>query len=208
MPRAGRSAAAGSRPRAGRRPRASHGRARARSASPVRPLPGWPSATPSPSSSTSIDAVAALAATRIAQLRARLWRTTFVVPSRTAQASTASTSGGSDTLPSSRRHSIPAASSAARAPESASPSASWRYACTASRTSPSACRVTSWISPSSSAARAGSRSTSFWASSLFNAITESVWPSRSCRSRAIRRRSSATASRASSSRASRSCWLA
>ena len=41
-----------------------------------------------------------------------------------------------------------------------------------------------------------------------SAISESVWPSRSCRSRAIRSRSSETASRASSSRAARSSRFA
>ena len=56
-------------------------------------------------------------------------------------------------------------------------------------------------------ARAGSSGSSRPASSLLSVISDRLWPSVSCRSRAIRDRSSATASRASSCRASSSAWL-
>ena len=52
---------------------------------------------------------------RISQWRAWLWRITFVVPSRTAQASTASTSAGSAGCASASSQSMPAAVSAVRA---------------------------------------------------------------------------------------------
>ena len=55
---------------------------------------------------------------RIVACCAPLWRITFVAPSRTVQASTASTSGGSATSGLTNRASIPAASSAIRAPAS------------------------------------------------------------------------------------------
>ena len=53
-------------------------------------------------------------------------------------------------------------------------------------------------------ARAGSRAISFCASSLLSTTTESVWPSRSCRSRAMRSRSASFASRSTSACARRS----
>jgi hypothetical protein len=63
---------------------------------------------------------------RISQWLAWLWRMTFVVPSRTAQASTASTSAGSAGCAPASSQSMPAAASAERARVSDSASASPR----------------------------------------------------------------------------------
>ena len=71
---------------------------------------------PSPSSTTSTAASPSAGTRRIALWRAPLWRMTLVAASRTVHASTASTSGGSATCGRSIVASIPAASSAVRAP--------------------------------------------------------------------------------------------
>ena len=110
---------------------------------------------------------------------------------------------------SSSSQSIPAAASADRAPLELVA----RATCAGSPARPrapraSASRVTVWMSSSSAAARSGSCSSSRAASSLLSAITERLWPSRSCMSRAMRSRSSETASSASSSRAACSSRLA
>lgn len=62
----------------------------------------------------------------IRQLPRAAVRTMFVVPSRTAQASTASMSAGSSTWAASSLASMPAACSAMRAPSSSLASVGWR----------------------------------------------------------------------------------
>src|SRR5581483_9165523 len=119
-PRARRSARLGSgkgivarrpNPRAGRGPAANEPPSRAtRSANPLKPLPVRPGRLPSldgalprPSSSTSTTRAFPSVVKRIVQCLARLCRTTLVTPSRTIQARTDSTAGGSgSSLPCSR----------------------------------------------------------------------------------------------------------
>src|SRR4051812_22803826 len=100
---------------------------RTRASSPASPWPAPLAATapgtPSPSSTTSTVASPSAGTRRIALWRAPLWRMTLVAASRTVQASTASTSGGSATCGRSIVASIPAAPSAVRAPSSSASSA-------------------------------------------------------------------------------------
>src|SRR5262249_49463506 len=85
---------------ASRRPRTPF----ARCASPASPLPSRPAdVSTMPSSSTSTAALSPFLRMRMSQCSALLWRTTLVAPSRTAQASTASTSGETATSPPSTR---------------------------------------------------------------------------------------------------------
>src|SRR3954452_21438604 len=184
--------------------------ARTRSVSPARPLP-VPPVGPRPSSVTvsSMTGEAAPSSgspSSTVTACAPLCRSTLVVASRTTQPSTASTLPGRGGTADGALSAMPAADSAERASASAWAQLTWRYPLTASRTSASARRAAASTSAISSRARAGSRSASRPASWLFSAISDRLWPSRSCRSRAKRSRSSATALRASSSRASVS-WV-
>src|ERR1700694_3869674 len=100
-------------------------RSSTRSRSPRSPLPGC-SVPPRPSSTTSTVALPSLASMRIAQRLAWLCRITFVTPSRTVQAKTASTAGGSGAWSCSTRSWMPPAVRASRAPASSAPTVGWR----------------------------------------------------------------------------------
>ena len=149
------------------------------------------------------SAAASPGSMRIVAWRAPLWRITFVAPSRTVQASTASTSGGrvdrrvvEPRLDPGRLERDP------RAGELAAPASGC-----GSRRPPRAPRASAVARHGPAARRCGAppppgdRGSSRPASCALSAISDRLWPSRSCRSRAKRRRSSATASSASSARA-------
>src|ERR1700737_2052194 len=182
-------------------------RSSTRSRSPRSPLPGC-RGPPRPSSTTSTVARPSWLVMRIAQRFAWLCRMTFVTPSRTVQARTASTAGGSGAWSWWTWYSMPAAVRASCAPASSAASVGWRYPATASRTSRNAPRATFSISSTSWAARPGVFLINRPASSLFSAITDRLWPRGSCKSLANRSRSSPTASLAICSRASESWRLA
>jgi hypothetical protein len=90
-------------------------RARARSASPARPVP-WPADGGAPSLTISSRIRPASWLAVIEQVAASLWRRMLVTPSRTAQPSTSSTAGGNSGRSASMRASIPAAASRVAAP--------------------------------------------------------------------------------------------
>ena len=117
-----RDAAGGSRPRARARVELAARAPATRSRSPASPWPAAgrrPAVAAAPSSTISALAPPSARPRRGSSQRcAPLWRITLVVPSRTAQASTASTAGGSATSGRRAAASIPAASSAIRAPAS------------------------------------------------------------------------------------------
>ena len=196
--------AAGSRPRAGRRPRACRARAAPRSRRPSRPLPPWSS----PRRRGRRRRSRARALARSARMRISQWRAPAVADDvRRALAHRPGEHGVDLGRQRRRRVGELAArcrprSSAARAPgELVGERRARGSRLTASRTSASASRgdVLDLVQLARRARRVAVEQPRR-ASSLLSAITDRLWPSRSCRSRAMRSRSSATASVASSSR--------
>src|SRR6266851_330132 len=166
--------------------------ASARSASPVSPDPR-PDGARAPSLATSSQTPSSPAASAIEQLRASLCRSTLVVPSRTAQASTSCACSGGSARSVFIRTSIPAAVSRAAA-ASISPRNDTQCSSRAmASTSCSALRATPVKLSISERARAGSKGSNLSARSPLSEIADRLWPSRSCRSRETRRRSCPTA---------------